>query len=90
MLAPKSMYAMFDKHVGMRRSWSLLSVAWVDMDDCRSAFDISRACTLRASNESRYGSVDVLRLGLIRDPLCVGLRVLRAGNVSGALEGGGA
>ena len=46
------------------RSWSCRSASassastaerldWVDMDDCRSAFDISSACRLRSRRESR-------------------------------------
>lgn len=33
-------------------------LVWVDMEDWSSVFDISKACTLRASRASRYGSVN--------------------------------
>lgn len=31
------------------------------IDDCSSVFDISSACTLLASNESRYMSAELVR-----------------------------
>lgn len=68
---------------------TLFKVAWVDIEDCRSAFDISRACTLRASKESRYGSVEALRLRLLRDEPC-NRRALRGGDVRGPECNGGA
>lgn len=58
----------------------------MDMEDCSKAFDISKACTLRASNESRYGSLDALRRDLEREVVCR-RRARRGGEVSGA-EGG--
>ena len=38
---------------------TLFSVVCVDMEDCRRAFDISSAWTLRASNVSRWSSLEV-------------------------------
>ena len=40
---------------------TLLSVAWVAVDDWSNAFDISSACMLRSKSESRYGSAGLVR-----------------------------
>lgn len=55
------------------------------MDDCRRALDISNACTLLASKESRYGSLDALRRGLLRVLVCK-RRTRRGGDVNGVGE----
>lgn len=52
------------------------------MEDCRRTFDISRAWTLRASRESRYGSFDELRRDLLRELGCK-RRARRGGDVKG-------
>lgn len=64
---------------------TLFRLDWVDIDDCINTLDISKACTLRASNESRYGSFEGFCL-LLREEPCE-RRVLRGEKLRGA--GGG-